>query len=123
MRERGACLVESQRSASRTPTSTARSVRSLLALMPIPTARLTRREREVLWLVAKGYTTREIAQKRYEIDEAVETCLRNALWKMRWTGVELRRRARRLSLACVSGILPATFGARIIAFASDDRIS
>jgi DNA-binding NarL/FixJ family response regulator len=35
----------------------------LPGLMPTPTVRLTRREREVLRLAAEGYTTREIAQK------------------------------------------------------------
>jgi DNA-binding CsgD family transcriptional regulator len=55
----------------------------LPGLMPTPTVRLTRREREVLRLAAQGYTFREIAQRLGIRDETVETHLLNAMRKMR----------------------------------------
>jgi DNA-binding CsgD family transcriptional regulator len=50
--------------------------------MPTPTVRLTRRERDVLRLAAKGYTTREIAQKLYVSPRTVEAHIQNAITKL-----------------------------------------
>jgi PAS domain S-box-containing protein len=67
-----------------------------------PAAGLTPREREVIGLLARGATSREIADDLYISAETVRTHVRNAMQK---TGT--RTRAHLVAAAICRGLLPA----------------
>ena len=68
---------------SRSATDRAEEGVSLPGRMLTPRASLTRRESEVLRLVAEGFTTREIAGHLYISHKTAQSHLRNAIKKMR----------------------------------------
>jgi DNA-binding NarL/FixJ family response regulator len=72
---------------------------------PHPGDTLTRREREVAHLVARGLTNREISSELSISDRTVETHVRNVLGKL-----ELRSRTRLAARTIARGSLSETRG-------------